>query len=67
LSTAERAALPTLAHGAAMRFFLTRLHDWEATPAGALVKPHDPLDYEARLAFHRAAAGDLHLFEGGPA
>ncbi|HTI66096.1 MAG TPA: homoserine kinase [Caulobacteraceae bacterium] len=63
LSGAERAALPVLAHGAAMRFFLTRLHDWEATPAGALVKPHDPLDYERRLAFHRAAAGDLHLFE----
>jgi homoserine kinase type II len=45
-----------------MRFFLTRLLDWEATPAGALVKPHDPLDYEARLAFHRAAEGRLDLF-----
>ncbi|OYX35294.1 MAG: homoserine kinase [Caulobacterales bacterium 32-69-10] len=63
LSAAERAALPVLAHGAAMRFFLTRLHDWEATPAGALVKPHNPLDYEARLAFHRAANGRLDLFE----
>ena len=57
-------ALPILAHGAAMRFFLTRLQDWEAAPAGSLVKPHNPLDYEARLSFHRAAAGDLHLFEG---
>jgi Ser/Thr protein kinase RdoA (MazF antagonist) len=27
LSAAERGALPVLAHGAAMRFFLTRLHD----------------------------------------
>jgi homoserine kinase type II len=61
LSAAERAALPILAHGAAMRFFLTRLHDWEATPDGALVKRKDPLEYERKLAVHRAAP-DLVLF-----
>jgi len=61
LSEAERAALPVLAHGAAMRFFLTRLHDWRATPAGALVKPKDPLEYERKLAVHRASP-DLVLF-----
>lgn len=61
LSDAERAALPVLAHGAAMRFFLTRLHDWRATPAGALVRPKDPLEYERKLAVHRAAP-DLVLF-----
>ena len=55
LSPAERAALPVLAHGAAMRFFLTRLHDWHATPAGALVRPKDPLEYERKLAVHRSA------------
>jgi homoserine kinase type II len=65
LSDAERSALPVLAHGAAMRFFLTRLQDWRATPAGALVKPHDPLEYERKLAVHRAAP-DLVLF-GAPA
>ena len=54
LSDAERAALPALAHGAAMRFFLTRLADWGATPAGALVRPKDPLEYERKLAVHRA-------------
>lgn len=54
LSQAEREALPLLARGAAMRFFLTRLADWESTPAGALVKPHDPLEYERKLAVHRA-------------
>lgn len=54
LSDAERGALPVLAHGAAMRFFLTRLYDWGATPAGALVKPKDPLEYERKLAVHRA-------------
>jgi homoserine kinase type II len=61
LTPAERAALPVLAHGAAMRFFLTRLHDWGATPAGALVKPKDPLEYERKLAVHRASP-DLVLF-----
>jgi homoserine kinase type II len=61
LSSAERAALPVLAHGAAMRFFLTRLHDWGATPAGALVKPKDPMEYERKLAVHRSSP-DLVLF-----
>ncbi|MBX3484161.1 homoserine kinase [Phenylobacterium sp.] len=65
LTDAERAALPVLAHGAAMRFFLTRLHDWHATPAGALVKPKDPLEYERKLAVHRSSP-DLVLF-GTPA
>jgi homoserine kinase type II len=57
LSPEERAALPILARGAAMRFFLTRLVDWEATPAGALVRPKDPREYVAKMAFHRAVAG----------
>jgi homoserine kinase type II len=61
LEPAERAALPVLAHGAAMRFFLTRLADWRATPAGALVKPKDPMEYERKLAVHRASP-DLVLF-----
>ncbi|MCR5877403.1 homoserine kinase [Phenylobacterium sp. J367] len=61
LGDAERAALPVLAHGAALRFFLTRLHDWYATPAGALVKPKDPLEYERKLAVHRSSP-DLVLF-----
>ena len=57
LADAERAVLPLLARGAAMRFFLTRLADWEATPAGALVTRKDPLEYADKLAAHRAAAG----------
>ncbi len=64
LSAAERTALPILAHGAAMRFFLTRLHDWGATPAGALVRPKDPLEYERKLAVHRASP-DLLVFGAG--
>lgn len=61
LTPQERAALPILAHGAAMRFFLTRLADWGATPAGAMVRPKDPLEYERKLAVHRASP-DLVLF-----
>jgi homoserine kinase type II len=61
LSDLERSALPVLAHGAAMRFFLTRLHDWGATPPGALVRPKDPLEYERKLAVHRSSP-DLVLF-----
>ena len=63
LSPDERAALPVLAHGAALRFFLTRLADWRATPAGALVKPKDPMEYERKLAVHRAG---VTLFEAAP-
>lgn len=54
LSREEKAALPILARGAAMRFFLTRLADWGRDDADALVKPKDPLEYERKLAVHRA-------------
>src|SRR5205085_3293243 len=54
LSDAERTALPLLARGAATRFLLTRLVDWLNVPAGALVKPKDPLEYHRKLRFHQA-------------
>ncbi|HEY1721461.1 MAG TPA: homoserine kinase [Magnetospirillaceae bacterium] len=54
LSEVEFAALPILARGAAMRFLLTRLYDWLNTPAGALVKRKDPLEYERKLRFFAA-------------
>ncbi|MBA3811932.1 MAG: homoserine kinase [Caulobacteraceae bacterium] len=65
LAAEEAAALPLLAHGAAMRFFLTRLNDWTGAPPGALVRPKDPLEYERKLAAHRsgAAAGAWALPE----
>ena len=53
LQSSEREALPLLARGAALRFFLTRFIDWFSTPEGALVKPKNPLEYAGRLAFHR--------------
>ena len=63
LSAAERAALPMLARGAAMRFLLTRLVDWLAVPDGALVKPKDPLEYFRKLRFHQSvkSAGDYGI------
>ncbi len=54
LSVAERAALPVLCRGAALRFALTRLYDWLNTPPGALVHPKDPMDFVRRLRQHRA-------------
>ncbi len=53
LSQAEFDALPMMARGASLRFLLTRLYDWLNTPAGAMVKPHDPLEYLRYLRFHK--------------
>ena len=55
LSQKELDALPILASGAAMRFFLTRFYDWINTPADAFVKPLNPMEYWAKLRFHRNA------------
>jgi homoserine kinase type II len=59
LGADEKALMPLLAHGAAMRFFLTRLDDWSKPADGALVRPHNPMEYERKLAVHRAG---LDLF-----
>lgn len=54
----ERAALPVLCQGAAIRFALTRLFDWINTPPGALVTRKDPMEYVRRLRFHLAARSE---------
>lgn len=56
LSRPEQDALPLLARGAAMRFLLTRLTDWLNVPAGALVKPKDPMEYVRKLRFHQSVS-----------
>ena len=65
LEPGEREALPLLARGAALRFLLTRAHDWLHTAADALVRRKDPLEYLRRLKFHRSirSAGDYGLEE----
>ncbi len=61
LTAAERAALPVLCRGAALRFLLTRLYDWTSTPAGALVTRKDPLEYLRKLRFFLRAEGPASL------
>lgn len=56
LKKAEIIALPMLARGAALRFLLTRLYDRLNHPAGAYVRPKDPLEYLQKLRFHRGIA-----------
>lgn len=53
LNEAERAALPLLCRGSAVRFLLTRLYDWLNHPPGAFVRPKDPLEYARKLRFHQ--------------
>ena len=57
LAPGELEALPLLARGAALRFLLTRLFDWQNRVEGALVRPKDPLEYLQKLRFHRGLAG----------
>ncbi len=53
LSADEQRLLPLLCRGAALRFLLTRLVDWLEVPAGALVRPKDPMEYFRKLRFHQ--------------
>jgi homoserine kinase type II len=48
----EISLFPVLARGAALRFLLTRLHDWLEHDPTALVRPKDPRDFARRLRFH---------------
>jgi len=57
LSPTERAALPLLAQGAAMRFAMSRAYDWLNTPADALVTRKDPMAPARRLGFYAANPG----------
>ncbi|WP_419827606.1 homoserine kinase [Sphingomonas sp.] len=59
LSEEERAALPVLARGAALRFTLTRAWDWLNTPAGALVTRKDPLAFLRRLDAYAASGAAM--------
>ena len=56
LTAAERQALPVLTRGAAMRFLLTRLHDWFHTPEDALARRKDPLEFVPLIEFHRSVS-----------
>lgn len=53
LSLEERASLQILSRGAALRFLLTRSHDWIFHDKNALVHPKNPLEYLEILKYHR--------------
>jgi homoserine kinase type II len=67
ITPAERAVMPTLARGAALRFLLTRAYDWLNTPKDALVSPKNPIEYVRRLRFHQGvqSIADYGLSETG--
>ena len=53
LAQIELEALPLLARGAAMRFLITRLHDWFNATDGILIQKKDPLAFVPIIEFHR--------------
>jgi homoserine kinase type II len=57
LAPSERQTLPLLARGAALRFTLTRVHDWLHQTPGAIVLPKNPREFAARLKFHQGVRG----------
>lgn len=57
----EIEAMPLLARGSAMRFFLTRLYDWFHTPAHSIVVKKDPLEYWRKLNFFQNIATPSEL------
>ncbi len=67
LEPAERMALPALCRGAALRFLLTRAHDWLHTAPDAFVTRLDPNEYVAKLRFFQGlgSAAELGLAPGG--
>ncbi|MEM9084466.1 MAG: homoserine kinase [Pseudomonadota bacterium] len=52
LSAAERASLPDIAKGAALRFVASRAEDWLDTPDDALVIKKDPMQFVSRWRFY---------------
>lgn len=52
LSEEELEALPFMARAAAVRFLLTRAHDWFYPVEGAVVTPKDPMEYVRKWQFH---------------
>ena len=55
LKKIELEALPNLLIGAAIRFFLTRLHDSIYLQKNAIVKVKDPIEYLNKIKFHNIA------------
>jgi homoserine kinase type II len=52
LEAAERAMMPDIAKGAALRFVASRAEDWLDTPGDALVTRKDPMQFVSRWHFY---------------
>ena len=52
LSSKEKNSLNILCRGAALRYFLTRLYDYENTPKTAFIKIKNPREYYQKLLTH---------------
>lgn len=50
----EMTTLPIIARASALRFLLTRTHDWLVINEGALVAKKDPIEYLRKLKFHQS-------------
>lgn len=59
LEPAERALLPELAKGAALRFVASRAEDWLDTPDDAMVTRKDPMQFVERWRFYDEAGAGL--------
>ncbi|GAB4392038.1 MAG: homoserine kinase [Gammaproteobacteria bacterium] len=55
LTEAEWAQLPAMLRRAALRFWLSRLHDYYCVTHSAAIHVHDPAEFERILCFHRQA------------
>lgn len=53
ITAREMETLPIISRAAALRFLLTRTHDWLLPMDGALVARKNPLEYLKKLKFHR--------------
>jgi len=54
LNDTERSHLSLFCRGAALRFLMTRLHDWVFHNPEDFVKPKDPGEYIQKLKFHQS-------------
>jgi homoserine kinase type II len=59
LESAERALLPDIAKGAALRFVASRAEDWFDTPSDAHVARKDPMEFAERWQFYDKFGKDI--------